>query len=73
MFAKKDDHGDGLLHIDLTGPAGNAFVILGHASRFAKKFGDDWLAIQADMTSGDYDHLLEVFEEHYGDYVMMYI
>jgi hypothetical protein len=66
------------IEIDLTGPDGNAFVLLGTARKIARQFDragandidiDD---IIRDMRSGDYEHLLEVFEKHFGDLVIMY-
>ncbi len=55
--------------IDLTGPDGNAFALMGYASRFAKQLDLDDKAILDDMKSGDYEHLLEVFDDNFGDYV----
>lgn len=50
---------------NLNGPEGNAFVILGRAQKVAKDNGLDWEAINADATSGDYEHLLEVIDKHF--------
>jgi len=58
--------------IDLTGPQGNAFSILGHASSLASKLGftkEENQKIQDDMMSSDYEHLIQVFDSHFGDYV----
>jgi hypothetical protein len=61
------------IQIDLTGPQGNAFFILGTASRLCKQLGrTDTDAILDEMKSGDYEHLLEVFEREFGDLVIMY-
>lgn len=60
------------IEIDLNGPEGNAFCLLAHAKNFARQLGKDWDPIQTDMTSGDYEHLLGVFEEHFGDFVTLY-
>jgi len=57
--------------IDLTGPDGNAFVLMGYASRFAKQLGKDGKAIQEEMMSGDYEHLLEVFDREFGEFVVL--
>jgi hypothetical protein len=57
--------------IDLTGPDGNAFILLGHASRFAKQLDLDGEAIQSEMMKGDYDHLVEVFDKHFGEVVIL--
>lgn len=58
--------------IDLTGPQGNVSNILTIARYLAIKYDMDIDAIIAEMQSADYEHLLEVFEFAFGDYVMMY-
>ena len=60
------------LEIDLTGPDGNAFVLIGYASNLAKQLKKDENAIKEDMQSGDYEHLVEVFDREFGDYVTLY-
>lgn len=57
--------------IDLTGPEGNAFVILGYANRFAKQLGLDANKIHEEMTSGDYENLIQVFDNYFGDIVIL--
>ena len=57
--------------IDLTGPEGNAFVLLGYARRWAKQLNLDWAPIEEGMMSGDYEHLLSVLEKHFGDYIIL--
>lgn len=57
--------------IDLTGPDGNAFALMGHANRFGKQLGYDTKKITEEMMAGDYDNLLEVFEKYFGDYVIL--
>lgn len=57
--------------IDLTGPDGNAFALMGYANRFAKQLGLDGKAITAEMMSGDYENLLEVFDKNFGDFVIL--
>jgi len=54
------------LTIDVSGPEGNAFPLMGHAKNLAKELDKDSKAILDDMKSSDYDHLLAVFEEHFG-------
>lgn len=59
--------------IDLTGPDGNAFALLGMASRWGQQLGkpkSDVDAIIKEMTSGDYEHLLEVLDREFGEYVI---
>ena len=62
---RKKIYGDGRT-IDLTGPQGNAFVLMGIARDAAKQLGLDSEAIINDMMSGEYEHLIEVFEKHFG-------
>jgi len=57
--------------IDLTGPDGNAFVLMGYAKSFAKQMGMDSKTIIDEMMSGDYENLLEVFDKHFGDFVIL--
>jgi hypothetical protein len=57
--------------IDLTGPEGNAFVLMGYAKRFAKQLGLDGEKIVNEMTTGDYENLIEVFDSYFGDYVIL--
>jgi len=57
--------------IDLTGPDGNAFALMGYAKRFAKQLGLDSNKIINEMTSGDYENLLQVFDENFGSFVIL--
>ena len=57
--------------IDLTGPDGNAFVLMGMAKNFARQLGKDGKAITEEMMAGDYEHLLSVFDREFGDYVIL--
>jgi len=69
---KSKEENRGPIEIDLTGPEGNAFVLLGYAGKWAKQLGLDAKEIQTDMISGSYEHLLSVMEKHFGDYVVFY-
>jgi hypothetical protein len=60
------------IEIDLTGPHGNAFYLLGTARNLAKQLGIPHQPIEDDMMSGDYDNLLSVFDKHFGDFVTLY-
>ena len=60
------------LEIDLTGPEGNVFVLMGYAKRFAKQLGKDTDAILKEMKSGDYENAVAVFDREFGDYVTLY-
>ena len=55
--------------IDISRPDGNAFCIIGHALQLAKQLNINSKPIIEDMMSGDYEHLLEVFDKHFGEYV----
>lgn len=57
--------------IDLTGSDGNAFALMGYASRFARQLGLDSKKIVNEMMSGDYENLLEVFDSYFGDFVIL--
>ena len=57
--------------IDLTGPQGNAYYLLGTASKFASQLGLDSNEIINEMTSDDYEHLIEVFDKYFGDFVIL--
>ena len=57
--------------IDLTGPDGNAFALLAYAKRFARQFDLDFSKIKDEMTSGDYENLVQVFDEYFGDFVIL--
>jgi hypothetical protein len=60
------------IEIDLSGPQGNAFFLLGTANNLAKQLGLDGKAIQAEMMKGDYENLIKVFDSYFGDFVVLY-
>lgn len=55
--------------IDLLGPEGNAFVLMGYAQQYARQLGLDADAIVRQMMKGDYENLIKVFDKYFGDYV----
>jgi len=57
--------------IDLTGPDGNAFVLIGKAMNFARQLGLDQESIKQEMMSGDYENLLQVFDKNFGHFVIL--
>lgn len=65
---KKSTH----IEIDLSGPQGNAFFLLGVAKQYAKQLGLDAKQINTEMTSGDYENLIQVFDNYFGEYVILY-
>jgi len=64
--------------IDLRGPEGNAYAILGLAKNLCDQLKEadaeryDWDRINTEMTSSDYKNLVHTFEEYFGDYVTIY-
>lgn len=54
--------------IDLSGPEGNAFCLLAYADRWGRQLGKDTKDIQKRMRSGDYENLVKVFDEEFGDF-----
>ena len=72
MIVAKENKQVKQIEIDLSGPEGNAFVLIGYAGKWAKQLSLDSQAIQAEMMSGDYENLLAVMEKYFGDYIIMY-
>ena len=59
------------LVIDLTGPEGNAFCLMGYAKKFARQLDLDGNQIIEEMESGDYENLVTTFDKYFGDYVIL--
>ena len=60
--------------IDLTGPDGNAFVLMGMAKRFGRQL--DWDSAKtadviSEMMSGDYENLIQVSDREFGNFVIL--
>ena len=73
MIREKQQN-NGPIVIDLTGPDGNAFVLMGKAKAFAKQLGYDPIAQQdiiTEMMSGSYDELVETFDKYFGSFVIL--
>ena len=60
------------IEIDLLGPDGNAFVLLAITKDLCNKTGIEWDPVYKEMTSGDYENLLQVMEHYFGDLIIMY-
>ena len=72
MIRKKEQNRE--IVIDLTGPQGNAFFLLGLANDLAKQIGwpkEEREKLQEDMKSSDYENLLQVFDKHFGSFVIL--
>ena len=61
-----------MITIDLSGPQGNAFYLLGTAKSLSHQLGLDWEIIHTQMTESDYEWLLQTFDYYFGDLVVMY-
>ena len=51
------------IELDLTGPQGNAYVLIGTAMNLARQFGYDDETIKEQMMSGDYENVVETFDK----------
>ena len=72
MVFKKKEERRSRMEIDLTGPQGNAFCLLGIAKNLCRQLDREWDFISKEMQSGDYENLLAVFEREFGSFVTMY-
>lgn len=68
----KKEREDRMMEIDLTGPDGNAFVLMGIAKKLARQLGLDGDLIIQEMSLGDYEDLLKTFDSYFGDFVILY-
>ncbi len=72
MIRKKTENKIHVIQLD--GPNGNAFNLLGMALSLSRQLGfskEDSEAIQKEMMSGDYENLLEVFDREFGSVVIL--
>ena len=58
--------------IDLTGPQGNAYFLMGMVKRLSNQLDLDGNKILKDMMSGDYENLIQVFDKNFGSVVTLY-
>lgn len=54
-----------VMTIDLDGPNGNAFYLLGTAQQLAKECGLDAVMITEEMQSGDYMNLVKTMDKYF--------
>jgi len=65
----------GPIEIDLTGPDGNAFVLLGIAQQLARQLGysrEEINDLINEMKGSDYEYLIQTFDDHFGKFVTLY-
>ena len=63
------------IEIDLNGPEGNAFNLVGLASVLGKQLNMTKFrikCIQDEMMLSDYEMLVKTFDKWFGDYVLLY-
>jgi hypothetical protein len=71
---RSKQHKYGPIVIDLTGPDGNAFVLMSRAQEFGRQLG--WSSgkcqdLVNEMMDGDYEHLIQVFDREFGSFVIL--
>ena len=75
MIRSKEEMPHRSIEIDLTGPDGNAFVLMKHAQNLGKQLGyspDRITAIRKVMMMGDYEGLVKVFDREFGHFVTLW-
>jgi hypothetical protein len=55
--------------LDLKGPDGNAFNLLAIAKDLSHVNKFDWGSIYSELTKSDYEHLISVMENYFGDQI----
>ncbi len=75
MIKSKAEKHSSKIEIDLTGPEGNAFVLLGYARRFCKQLGYDSFKTECiieEMMLTDYEGLVYTFDREFGTFVTLW-
>ena len=75
MIKSIKDKSPGKLEIDLTGPNGNAFVLLKVAGDLGKRLGynhDHIERILDEMRLTDYEGLIHTFDREFGTFVILW-
>jgi hypothetical protein len=73
MIREKQER-TGPIEIDLTGPEGNVFVLMGKVSGLLRMQGreNEKDRIISEMTSSDYENAVRVFDKEFGEIVVLY-
>lgn len=71
MIRLKPPAGKSEIVIDLTGPEGNAFQLMAYTKQLCNRLGWDSHGILEEMKKGDYEHLVQTFDLHFGDFVIL--
>lgn len=60
------------IEVDLIGPQGNAFYLLGLAENLCKQLDIDTQVVLDEMRESDYENLVQVFDGYFGKFVTLY-
>lgn len=71
MIVSREKYGNRKPVIDLSGPDGNAFVLMAYAERWSRQLDIEPGLVSKEMQEGDYEHLLEVFEKYFGKFCIL--
>lgn len=75
MIRSKNEIADRGIELDLTGPDGNAFRLIGVAKRLGRELGYSDRKVEGivkKMTDGNYESLVQTFEAVFGQHVTLY-
>jgi len=75
MIKSINEKKKGPIEIDLNGPEGNAFYLMGMANDFAKQLGwsqEQRAKLRVELTFSDYENLINIFDKYFGEYVILY-
>lgn len=64
-----------MMEIDLRGPDGNAQALIVYAQKIGRTIGlnrDEIEDVVREMTKGSYADLIQVFEQNFGEYVILF-
>tara|TARA_B100000963_G_C22639987_1_gene679907 strand:+ start:10641 stop:10871 length:231 start_codon:yes stop_codon:yes gene_type:complete len=75
MIKSRNELKNKKIEIDLNGPEGNAFSLIGLAGFLGKQLNMTEFrikCIQDEMTLSSYEMLIQTFDKWFGDYVILY-
>ncbi len=72
MIVSKSENPKSVLEIDLTGPDGNVFNLIGIGKNMCGQLGIDKDQFTKEMMSSDYENAVNTFEKYFGEFVLLY-
>ena len=60
-----------MIEIDLTGPDGNVFNLIGTGMNYCRQLGLNQKDFLNEMTRGDYENSVKVFDKYFGHFVIL--